>query len=225
MVQEICEMRSNHWQRRIVQETPKPRQFAQRGNNGYRNQIHDQNRNYHRNGQRNVRRNGHRNGQQQWNKPRYNNSYRGGDDYRSNNGRKQPTYRGNQKYNGRNRSGRLNGKSVKFVRDVSLPDRSHYPQNENLTKTWELQNAQDQPWGSGVELVFFKGHEDIVVDKRYPVRNVCPGEKVQVSVELRTPILRDEHEEGRRCAYFRLEKNGKMFGRRVWVDIIVVIRG
>jgi hypothetical protein len=105
---------------------------------------------------------------------------------------------------------------VEFVKDVTLPDRSHYPSNKVLTKTWAMKNSGDQPWGDDVELVYFKGDESLCLDTRYPVMNAVPGQRVEMSATVRTPT-----EPGRYCTYFRLQKNGKFFGPRVWVDIIV----
>merc|ERR1719464_656630 len=194
MVQEICELRDNYWQPRNArneQQTPRPRQFTPNRNNGYRGPH---------NGQRNGRRNQHR-GQ----RPRYN-SHRGGASYRSN------------KYNGQRNQKRLNGNSVKFI-EKNSPDRAVLPQDIKLTKTWTLQNTHSTKWGDDVKLVWFKGDKDILVDTR-PVPNVLPGQMLDISVVLRTPILK-KGEKNRRCAYFKLEKNGHSFGPRFWVDIIV----
>jgi len=207
MVQEICELRDNYWQprnARIEQQTPKenqirprPRQFTpntQSRNNGYHNQHRP--RNGLRNGQHNGRRNQHR-GQ----RPRYNN-HRGGGSYRSN-------------------KKRFNGKSVKFIKDVSVGDRTVLPQNMELTKTWRLQNTHGAKWGDDVKLVWLKGDKDILVDI-LPVPDVHDGQMLDISVVLRTPILeKKKGEKNWRCAYFKLEKNGHSFGPRYWVDLIV----
>jgi len=105
---------------------------------------------------------------------------------------------------------------VEFVKDVTLPDRSHYPSNKVLTKTWAMKNSGEMPWGDDVELVYFKGDESLCLDTRYPVISAVPGQVVEMSATVRTPS-----EPGRYCTYFRLMKNGKFFGPRVWVDIIV----
>eukprot|EP00484_Ammonia_sp_Unknown_P011288 CAMPEP_0197077480 /NCGR_PEP_ID=MMETSP1384-20130603/212634_1 /TAXON_ID=29189 /ORGANISM="Ammonia sp." /LENGTH=993 /DNA_ID=CAMNT_0042516345 /DNA_START=184 /DNA_END=3166 /DNA_ORIENTATION=+ len=106
--------------------------------------------------------------------------------------------------------------TVEFVKDVTLPDRSHYPGNKMLTKTWAMRNSGELPWGDDVELVYFKGDESLSMQSRYPVMNAQPGQEVQLSANIRTPRT-----PGRYCTYFRLQKNGKFFGPRVWVDIIV----
>ena len=79
-----------------------------------------------------------------------------------------------------------------------------------------MKNSGDQPWGDDVELVYFKGDESLCLHKRYPVISAVPVEVVEMSAIVRTPA-----EPGRYCTYFRLQKNGKFFGPRVWVDIIV----
>eukprot|EP01083_Nonionella_stella_P149214 473623_1 len=106
--------------------------------------------------------------------------------------------------------------AVEFLRDVTLPDRSHYAPNKTLTKTWAMRNSGDLAWGDNVELVYFKGDERLSVEHRYPVMNVCGGQEVEISATIKTPS-----QPGRYCTYFRLQKNGKFFGPRVWVDIIV----
>lgn len=106
--------------------------------------------------------------------------------------------------------------SVEFVADVTLPDRSHYPSDVVLTKTWAMKNSGQMPWGDDVELVYFKGDAALCLGHRYPVASAVPGQVVEMSATVRTPS-----EPGRYCTYFRLQKNGKFFGPRVWVDIIV----
>ncbi|ETO23326.1 hypothetical protein RFI_13856, partial [Reticulomyxa filosa] len=115
------------------------------------------------------------------------------------------------KNNNKNKKGRL---MAEFVKDVSLPDRSYYPTDTILEKTWEMKNTGTIEWGDGVELVFLKGDEILSLEKRYLVPNAKPQECVQISAMIRTPTT-----PGRYCAYFRLQKNGNKFGPRVWVDL------
>jgi len=105
---------------------------------------------------------------------------------------------------------------VDFVRHVTLGNRQEYPPNKLLTKTWAMKNVSEVEWGNDVELVYVKGDLALTLHKRYPVINAQPGQEVEVSVSLKTPAT-----PGRMCAYFRLEKKGKLFGPRVWADVIV----
>lgn len=79
-----------------------------------------------------------------------------------------------------------------------------------------MRNSGELSWGDDVELVYFKGDETLSLEQRYPVINAQPGQQVEISASIRTPT-----QPGRYCTYFRLQKNGKFFGPRVWVDIIV----
>merc|ERR1719474_1790648 len=106
---------------------------------------------------------------------------------------------------------------AEFVTDVNLPDRTYYPTDTVLTKTWRMRNSGDRPWGSNVELVFFKGNESLTLEQRYPVNNALPGQQVEVSAVIKTPT-----KPGRYCSYYRLQRNGEFFGPRVWVDIFAV---
>merc|ERR1712115_487957 len=104
-----------------------------------------------------------------------------------------------------------------FVKDVTLPDRSYYPTDTVLTKTWKMRNNGDHEWGNNVELVFFKGNESLTLEKRYPVNNAQCGEEIEVSAVIKTPKAA-----GRYCSYYRLQRNHEYFGPRVWVDIFAV---
>merc|ERR1712113_1341230 len=50
--------------------------------------------------------------------------------------------------------------------------------------------------------------------------NAKPGQEVEISATIKTST-----KPGRYCTYFRLQKNGRFFGPRVWVDIIVAGHG
>lgn len=203
LVKEIDEMRRNDWTQKIKKEQPMTlnqvhREFhsktKQKSPSNDNNQHH-----HHRVSQQTPspqrwRNNNHYHRPQRWRNNGYN-SHRNG--YK---GRKQKSIR----------------PTVEFVKDVTLPDRSHYPSNKILTKTWAMRNSGELQWGDNVELVYFKGDETLSLQQRYPVKNAKAGEEVLISATIRTP-----NQPGRYCTYFRLQKNGKFFGPRVWVDIIV----
>jgi hypothetical protein len=105
-----------------------------------------------------------------------------------------------------------------FVRDITLPDRGEHAIDTALIKTWRMKNSGNIEWGNNMELVFFKGQEEMITARRISVRNVMPGEEIDLSVTVRTPSA-----PGRYCAYYRLQNSGKFVGPRVWVDLIAVI--
>lgn len=112
---------------------------------------------------------------------------------------------------------------VKYVGDVSLPDRTVVDGGQTLIKTWQLKNIGDTAWPEGTALIFVKGDESLVPQQvKFPVAAAAPGQTVQASAVINTPT-----KPGRYTAYFRLQtpntnaRNGRKFGKRVWVDLIV----
>jgi len=119
-------------------------------------------------------------------------------------------------------SARFNGPKlvIEFVRHVTLGNRQEYAPNKLLTKTWAMRNAGEVEWGNDMLLVFCKGDRALTVHESYPVINAQPGQEVEISVTLQTGTTA-----GRMCAYFRLQKNGRFVGPRVWADVIVAAVG
>jgi len=109
---------------------------------------------------------------------------------------------------------------IEFVRHVTLGNRQEFAPHKLLTKTWAMRNAGEVEWGNDMLLVFCKGDRALTVHESYPVMNAQPGQEVEVSVTLQTGTTA-----GRMCAYFRLQKNGKFVGPRVWADVIVAAAG
>jgi len=105
---------------------------------------------------------------------------------------------------------------AEFIDDTNVPNRSHWPVDTTMDKSWRLRNSGEVQWGDDVKLVFIRGNEALALIKTSPVVNAQPGEVVTVSTTIKTPSL-----PGRYCAYYRLTKNGDQFGPRVWVDIYV----
>jgi len=105
---------------------------------------------------------------------------------------------------------------VEFVKHLTLGNRREFPPNTLLTKSWVMRNVGLVEWGNSVQLVFCKGDRALTLYDRYPVINGQPGEEVELSVSLRTGP-----NPGRMCAYFRMQRDGKFFGPRVWADVIV----
>jgi len=105
---------------------------------------------------------------------------------------------------------------AEFVKHVTLKNREECPPNTVLTKTWAMKNCGECAWGFNVELVYCKGDESLSLNHRYPVINAQPGQEIEISATIKT-----SKKPGRYCTYFRLQKNGRFFGPRVWADIIV----
>jgi len=104
-----------------------------------------------------------------------------------------------------------------FVSDVTIPDKSYGPVDTVMTKIWSVRNNGDIEWGNDVELVFLKGDECLALEKRYPVANAKPGEAVDVSAVIKTPL-----KSGLYSAFFRLKKNDSFFGSEMKVELFAV---
>jgi hypothetical protein len=106
---------------------------------------------------------------------------------------------------------------AQFIKDKTIPDESDCPANTVMTKKWCVRNNGNIEWGDNVELVFLKGDESLVLEKRFPAPNAKPGEEVDVSAVIKTPS-----NPGFFRTYFRLKKNDEFFGDELWVEINAV---
>ena len=117
---------------------------------------------------------------------------------------------------GRPRAGNWTFKA-QFVKHVTMAEtRATYRPNTTMVKTWRLRNTSPISWGCDVQLDYFKGNKQLFLSERYTVPDAQPGEEVDISATLRTPNVN-----GRVCTYFRLQKQGRWFGPRVWCDMLV----
>jgi len=78
--------------------------------------------------------------------------------------------------------------NCQFVSDVTIPDKSYCSADTIMTKSWRVRNNGNIEWGENVELVFLKGDESLVLEKRFPVPNAKPGEEIDVSAVIKTPL-------------------------------------
>eukprot|EP00808_Paulinella_micropora_P001828 g68086.t1 len=109
---------------------------------------------------------------------------------------------------------------AKFIKDLSLPDRTEVLPNQVIIKTWQLLNTGTIQWPMGSAVKLFRSCGGAVTDpnSRFPVPCAKPGEVVDVSAIITTPEL-----PGRCRAFFRLcDLDGRFFGPRMWMDITVV---
>lgn len=107
--------------------------------------------------------------------------------------------------------------SAQFLSDKTIPDKSDCPADTVMTKSWHVRNNGNVEWGDNVELVFLKGDESLVLEKRFPAPNAKPGEEVDVSVVIKTPSKAGDY-----ATYFKLKKNNEFFGDELWVEINAV---
>jgi len=121
--------------------------------------------------------------------------------------------------NNNNNNNYTNDKKIssQFVSDVTIPDKSYCSADTIMTKTWRVRNNGNIEWGENVELVFLKGDESLVLEKRFPVPNAKPGEEIDVSAVIKTPL-----QGGFYTTFFQLKTNDQFFGDQLWVELYAV---
>ena len=107
-----------------------------------------------------------------------------------------------------------------FVTHVTMETRNYYPPNTKMLKIWRMCNTGPTSWGQDVRLVYYKGDRHLFACESYFVPEAYPGQEVDIRATLRTP-----KKSGRVTTYFRLCKQGRFFGPRIWCDIIVAEEG
>lgn len=97
---------------------------------------------------------------------------------------------------------------VSFVKDVTVPDGSHFAPGETFTKTWRLKNRGTCTWTPDYMLVYTSGAQmGGTTAVRLP-GYVAPGQTVDVSVPLVAP-----DENGKYTGYWMLRNStGTLFG-------------
>jgi len=107
---------------------------------------------------------------------------------------------------------------AEFLQDITIPDRCEVVGAQTLVKTWRVANAGLTQWPIGTSLRFLRGDNTLLVQHQFQVPYALPGQEVDVSALIQTPTV-----PGRYTAFFRLcGPQGKSFGPRMWVNIIVV---
>jgi len=106
---------------------------------------------------------------------------------------------------------------VKFVENVTIPERAVVLPGQTLIKTWRVENAGRCDWPENCRLIFRRGERSMCTEEEFPVAACKVGQSVEVSAVIITPTR-----PGRHTASFRLADSDRVpFGPRLWCDIIV----
>lgn len=104
-----------------------------------------------------------------------------------------------------------------FLADVSIPDGMSIPAGASFTKTWRVRNSGDLPWGAGYTLAHVEGALMSSVSSIPVPGSVAPGQEVNLSVELKAPMVPGAyHSDWQLC-----DPQGRRFGARFWLQIFV----
>jgi len=111
---------------------------------------------------------------------------------------------------------------AKFIRDLSIPDRSPVVAGQVVIKEWEFLNNGSLQWPKGSKLIFLRGDRELLSEQEeFPVPIAAPGEKVTVAV----PLTINKGVIGRRQAYFCIaDADRNPFSDRFWIDVDVVTK-
>ena len=82
---------------------------------------------------------------------------------------------------------------VAFVKDVTIPDDTNIPANEDFDKTWRLRNDGTCTWTSDYDLVFQSGNVMGGPASTPLAGSVPPGSEVDLTVSLTAPTSNGTH--------------------------------
>jgi uncharacterized protein YkwD len=110
--------------------------------------------------------------------------------------------------------------SASFVADVTVPDNTPFTASEPFTKTWRIENNGTCAWNANYSLIFSNG-EQMDAPASTPLAYTPPGETLDISVDLITPV-----NDGVFVGNFELRNDrGEAIpvdnGRYIWVAVVV----
>jgi hypothetical protein len=116
---------------------------------------------------------------------------------------------------------------AKFIRDVTVPDRTAFAPGIGFTKTWRIQNVGTCTWTTSYSMIFDRGDKMGGPDSVPMPTTVAPGQTVDVSVNLTSPTTAASYR-----GYWKFKNaNGVPFGLGAtatvswWVEIRVTGTG
>jgi len=106
---------------------------------------------------------------------------------------------------------------VKFVENVTIPERAVVLPGQTLIKTWRVENVGKTDWPENSKLIFLRGDRSMSTEEEFPVPLCKAGQSVEISAVILTPT-----QQGRHTAVFRLADSERVpFGPRLWCDVVV----
>lgn len=107
--------------------------------------------------------------------------------------------------------------SLRFVRDVTIPDNTPMTPAQVFTKSWLVENNGTCPWQAGFRVVLIGGMA--MGGSPFPVtQEVGPGGRIQVSIKMAAPTNQTGIVEG---TWKMADATGKTFGDYMSVVIVV----
>jgi LPXTG-site transpeptidase (sortase) family protein len=119
----------------------------------------------------------------------------------------------------------LNPDHAQFVADVTIPDGTQLAPGALFTKTWRIKNVGDTTWTGQYSLETVGGSPMALTRQVFFLKDVAPGQSVDLSVELVAPESPGDHTS---LFQFRNAEGvpfgvGRLFNEVVYVRITVVV--
>lgn len=103
-----------------------------------------------------------------------------------------------------------------FVRDITVPDGTHFAPGTTFAKTWLLRNSSLCPWSEAYTIRHVAGEPMGELAVHLPA-GVPPGATIEISVQLAAPAKPGTYVSG----YQLHSPAGEAFGARPFVEIVV----
>ena len=103
-----------------------------------------------------------------------------------------------------------------FVTDVTVPDDTEFAPGEAFSKVWQVRNSGTCTWESGIQLVYLS---DDRMDG--PGAVDVPSREPEATVDLRVDLVAPSSPGSHRSTWRLKTSDGRFFGDRVYVRIVV----
>jgi hypothetical protein len=103
-----------------------------------------------------------------------------------------------------------------FLRDITVPDGTHFLAGQEFEKTWEVRNDGTCPWIRGNSLRLVDGIAMGAID-RQALPETQPGDVVNITILFQAPPQPGTY----RSAWKAHDVGGEEFGVQIYVEIIV----
>lgn len=104
-----------------------------------------------------------------------------------------------------------------FLRDVTVPDGTHFAPGASIEKSWELRNDGTCAWIQGYTVELQDGSNGLGAVPRHPLPTAAPGESIILTIQFTAPPTAGSY----RSLWKAHALGGEPFGVGIYVDIIV----
>lgn len=103
-----------------------------------------------------------------------------------------------------------------FLRDINIPDGTHFLAGQPIEKSWEVRNDGSCAWVRGYSVQLADGIAMGAID-RQALPEAQPGEVVVITIQFTAPAAAGTY----RSAWKAHDQTGEPFGVQIYIEIIV----